>query len=122
MGIEVWISVLAVVISLYSAHHARRSARAAEKAAAASDQNVAIERDRERETWVAQLYHALPDPRQVEGVLEDLPEWLRPEWKGLLNSAMRRNQRTPPAVAEALFDKPNQVWRAAATGQAEVEH
>ena len=121
MGIEVWISLVAVVISLYSAHHARRSARAAEKAAAASDQNVAIERDRERESWIAQLYHALPDPHQVEGVLGDIPDWLRPEWEGLLGSAMRRNQRTPPAVAEALLKRHSQIWRVAAIGQTTPE-
>lgn len=115
--VEVWISVLAVVISFFAAHYARRSARAAEKAAVAADENVAIERDRQREIWIEQLYTALPDPHQVEGALRDLPDWLRPGWESLLHSAMRRSQRTPPAVAESLMDKHKQLWQTAATGQ-----
>lgn len=110
-NVDVWISVLALVISFYALYYTRR-------ATAAGEQRVAIQRDREREVWVLELSGALPDPQRVEAVLADLPDRLRPAWEALVRSALRRNQRTPDAMAEAMMAKHHTAWKKAALGEA----
>jgi len=117
------IGVVALVISLYAAVHARRSATAAEdsadaarRSARAAEETVALEREKEREFWIERLTQALPEWNRVTGLLGDLPEALRPQWKELLASAARRNPRTPEEYFGKLLDKHGATWERAAQG------
>lgn len=115
------IGVVALVISLYAAVHARRSATAAEgsadaarRSARAAEETVALEREKERDCWIERLAQALPEWNRVTGLLGDLPEALRPQWKELLTSATRRNPRTPEEYFGRLLDKHGAAWERAA--------
>lgn len=117
------IGVVALVISLYAAVHARRSATAAEgsmdaahRSARAAEETVALQREKEREFWIERLTQALPEGTRVTGLLGDLPEALRPQWKELLTSAARRNPRAPEEYFGRLLDKHGAAWERAAQG------
>lgn len=114
MGFGFWISILALIISLYAAVSARRSAGAAERSAQAAEDAVSVKREHLREDWISKLQDALPNGDQVTGLLEDLPATLRGHWEQLLDSAARRNPRTPLMKFAQLQQKFGQEWQRAA--------
>lgn len=109
-GFGFWISILALIISLYAAVSARRSASAAERSAQAAEEAIAFEQQNLRETWIAKIQHALPDGDQVTSLLADLPDALRPDWQQLIKSAAQRNARTPPKRIEILWQRYESQW------------
>lgn len=116
-GFGFWISILALVISLYAAASARRAAGAAERSAQAAEEAITFEQEHLREAWISKLQQALPGGDQVASLLTDLPEVLRSDWKQLIKSASQRNSRTPPKRMEALWSKYESIWADAVTQQ-----
>lgn len=103
-------AAVALVVSFYAAVNARRSARAAEDSAKFAAEAVRLEHDHQREAWVEKISSALPDGEAVGGLIADLPSNLKPKWRELLDSAAKRNQRTPPKRLKALLDKHGDAW------------
>lgn len=99
-----WVALAAVVVSLFAAISARRSAAAAETSARAADRSAIAEeestrilRDRERLEWVSRFANVMPDLPRVSPLLREMPAWLRPEWREVLDRAAARSPQMAAA-------------------------
>ena len=119
--------MVVVIVSLYAAISARRSAAAAERsalaaensaqaadrAAAAEEESTRILRDRERVEWVSRFADVMPDLPRVSPLLREMPAWLRPEWREVLERAAARS---PQMIASwpKYFGRFEEEWHKAA--------
>lgn len=109
-----WSSIVALIISLYAAAHARRSAVAAENSAMAAAETVSLKREHLRRACLISLEEALPDCDKVTGLISDLPDAFKGDWLALLTSAARQNPRTPPLRFAELLEGHREEWERAA--------
>lgn len=98
------VALAAVVVSLFAAISARRSAAAAETSARAADRSAVAEeestrilRDRERLEWVGRFADVMPDLPRVSPLLREMPAWIRPEWRKVLDHAAARSPQMAAA-------------------------
>ena len=126
-SVGLWVALVAVVVSLYAAISARRSAAAAERSAlaaetsaqagdrsaAAEEESTRILRDRERSEWVSRFADVMPDLPRVSALLREMPEWLRPEWREVLERAAGRSPQMT-ALWPKYVGRFEDEWRRAA--------
>ncbi len=115
-----WIGLVALVISLYAAVSARRSADtsadsadAARRSAKAAEEALTLQQGEIREAWINRLTEALPEGNKVTRLLADLPTTLREDWQQLVQSAAGRNPRTPPKYFRELQERFGDEWERA---------
>jgi len=116
-SVGIWVALVAVVVSLYAAVSATRSAAAAETSAQAADRSAAAEeestrilRDRERSEWVSHFAEVMPDLPRVTPLLREMPAWLKPEWREVLERAAARSPQMAASWPK-YFGRFEEEWR-----------